>query len=881
MKRIITKRSIILLLIFFISIDTSLGFECTIKSGSCGENETCLFSLYSNENTHAGECGYYDYQLCCDEITSANIKSSCDTDEGGVISLYQANNSHAERYGYGSYSKHVCVKPAVNCTMRDACESGETQVITLFSETNSHLGQGYSNKICCKFINTAPIVILMSIDGKGNNSYINDSTPAVQFNVTDNQQSTLSCELWVDNNPGYGLNSSVLNNTPTIIDVNQSLSDGSHTLFVNCSDGSLTNVSETWTFTVDTQAPTTTATAVKDDGSSYTFNTWTNSSYINVTLTCDDGSGAGCSVTQYCLDTTNTCTPSTTYSTPVQITTEGISYIRFRSNDTLGNLESTKTETIKIDTTPPSVTINSPQNTTYSTTSIILNTTITDAYSGLDVCWYSLDNWATNTTYNCVNKTLTLSEGSYTLRVAANDTLGNLNNTESVSFTISVTAARPDLYVNSSSIVTETLPVFNETVNVNITVWNIGDANASSVNVSCYENSTYFDSFVISNIENNSEAHGQCNWTVSCNNNISIIVDPANGIEEENETNNNASSIIQITEKLGITIDSPSNGQEFYRNETISLNSTVTSSCQLPNTYTVRWYNSTSQIAEAEDTTWTIPINYELGEETINVSVNSSGYVSASDQISINILNNLPNISELGFEPSSVLVNEAITISCNITDVENSASNLSVNISIKNPYGEWNNASASRLGNTFYRDWLAQEPIGTYLAKCYACDLDNGCSQRNATFTVYKQATVSVSLNQTEVWWNDSIAVNGTAKRSDNTAIDTSSDPESDVKIIINSVIKAITETSSTGYYNATIYAPSAIGAYTVNVSVRDPITGKIFSNTTQLIVKPQYGEEKAEQERARNIGCYEEPRIIQNPDGTIRRVVVRVCTWK
>jgi len=43
--------------------------------------------------------------------------------------------------------------------------------------------------------------------------------------------------------------------------------------------------------TVDTTSPTTTPTAINNDSSSYTFNTWTNSNYVNVTLNCDDGSG--------------------------------------------------------------------------------------------------------------------------------------------------------------------------------------------------------------------------------------------------------------------------------------------------------------------------------------------------------------------------------------------------------------------------------------------------------------------------------------------------------------------------------------------------------------------------------------------------------------
>ncbi len=107
------------------------------------------------------------------------------------------------------------------------------------------------------------------------------------------------------------------------------------------------NKTETRDITLDTTNPTTTPSAVKEDGTSYTFDTWTSSSYVNVTLNCSD-SGLGCDITHYCNDTANNCTPNLTYSTPVQISTEGTSYIRFRSNDTLGNLEATKNETIKI-----------------------------------------------------------------------------------------------------------------------------------------------------------------------------------------------------------------------------------------------------------------------------------------------------------------------------------------------------------------------------------------------------------------------------------------------------------------------------------------------------------------------------------------------------
>lgn len=90
------------------------------------------------------------------------------------------------------------------------------------------------------------------------------------------------------------------------------------------------------------------------------------------------------------------------------------------------------------DITPPNVTINTPTAIYYNTVSITLNTTVTDD-TAVDSCWYSLNSWGTNTSYNCSDVVMTASEGSNTVWVGANDTLGNENTTESVTFTVDLT----------------------------------------------------------------------------------------------------------------------------------------------------------------------------------------------------------------------------------------------------------------------------------------------------------------------------------------------------------------------------------------------------------------------------------------------------------
>ncbi|WP_456475477.1 NosD domain-containing protein [Candidatus Pyrohabitans sp.] len=83
--------------------------------------------------------------------------------------------------------------------------------------------------------------------------------------------------------------------------------------------------------------------------------------------------------------------------------------------------------------TPPSITIVSPSNTTYSSTSIALNVSADEVISA----WlYSL-NGGSNTSFT-PNTTITAAEGANTLVVYANDTIGNWNST-TVYFTVDTT----------------------------------------------------------------------------------------------------------------------------------------------------------------------------------------------------------------------------------------------------------------------------------------------------------------------------------------------------------------------------------------------------------------------------------------------------------
>jgi len=440
-----------------------------------------------------------------------------------------------------------------------------------------------------------------------------------------------------------------------------------------------------------------------------------------------------------------------------------------------------------------------------------------------------------------------------------------------------------DLMVNSSSFQFPSNLIFGSSATINITVWNLGDTAAYNVNVSCYENGILFDSKIIPSIPAFSSAQTSCNWTVSCLTNISVKVDPDNLIKELNESNNEAWQQVSIIEYLNVTIDYPKNEQSFYRGQTIWLNSTINSSCGNPTSYDVYWYNESTFIGSGDDIQWTIPLDDGLlGKKKITAYANSTGnYLPGSRNINITILNNIPNVTKPRFNvtPPEVESGSGIQILCDAYDLEDCPSpascSVKVNISILDPDGNWDNATASQTGNTFYRDYTAPySPLGNYTVYCSVLDSDNGYNESlPSTFLVYQNATVTVNLNASYYWWNEGVKVYGTVKRKDGSAVSLS-----DVEIYLNQKLVCNTTTNMAGDYVCELKAPSSIGNYNMLVKVTDLQTGKIFTNSTLLIVKAAYGTEETEVRRAKQVSCYEIPQLIVNPDGSIKQVFVKVC---
>ena len=140
----------------------------------------------------------------------------------------------------------------------------------------------------------------------------------------------------------------------------------------------------------DTAAPQTTATATAN-AASYASDSWTKFD-VSVSLSAADGTGeAGVKEITYAASGATTISSTTIAGTsvpPLVFSAEGTTSLTFSAKDNLGNVESTKTFTIKIDKTAPAITdlgpTTSPNGAGWYKTDVTNRFKAADTLSGLD-----------------------------------------------------------------------------------------------------------------------------------------------------------------------------------------------------------------------------------------------------------------------------------------------------------------------------------------------------------------------------------------------------------------------------------------------------------------------------------------------------------------
>jgi len=143
-------------------------------------------------------------------------------------------------------------------------------------------------------------------------------------------------------------------------------------------------------------------------------------SNVNLTLSAADAV-SGVNFTMYRLDGGSW----TNYTGRFAITGEGNHTVYFYSKDYAGNIESTKSTNVKIDTIAPVIAIVQANGTAFNTTNVLISWTASDVTSGIDHFMISVDGGTFETLNSTtLSKILTLTNGSHYVIVRAYDVAG-------------------------------------------------------------------------------------------------------------------------------------------------------------------------------------------------------------------------------------------------------------------------------------------------------------------------------------------------------------------------------------------------------------------------------------------------------------------------
>ncbi len=218
-------------------------------------------------------------------------------------------------------------------------------------------------------------------------------------------------------------------------------SEGSNYVQFFCNDsvGHMATLTPTF-FTMDTINPTITLILPA--------NTTYGSTNIALNFTAN-GTGTALSWCGYSLDLESERHTITGCLNTTFTAAHGDHNIEVYANDSAGLMNSTGIRYFSVDTVAPNIVIVLPQNIEYNyNVSLPLQYVVTDVgTAGVANCSYSLDGAANVTMPACANTTFNVANnGNHTIRVWANDTLGNTNSTArnfSVNTTVSITIMSP------------------------------------------------------------------------------------------------------------------------------------------------------------------------------------------------------------------------------------------------------------------------------------------------------------------------------------------------------------------------------------------------------------------------------------------------------
>jgi hypothetical protein len=277
-----------------------------------------------------------------------------------------------------------------------------------------------------------------TINAPGNDTWTNDNTPDINITMTDNFDSSITYNIYV--NGSLNKTGSISNNTATNVTLDTQ-PEGLRLIIAEAIDDSGRAVnSSTIYLKIDSINPQIEFTTGTENNDTSKNQQWI---FANVSITETNFQNI-----TYKLYNSTGLLNETTYSTLItninwtSLSNNSVQYwYNVTVYDDANNFNQTETRYITLTAdNPPTITIVYPQNTTYTTNVTELNYTAEDDIS-LDKCWWSNNSGGWNSSpQTCgTNWTgLTSNEGNNTWTVYANDSVGQ-ENSSSVTFTRDLT----------------------------------------------------------------------------------------------------------------------------------------------------------------------------------------------------------------------------------------------------------------------------------------------------------------------------------------------------------------------------------------------------------------------------------------------------------
>jgi len=292
-------------------------------------------------------------------------------------------------------------------------DKGSHNVVVYANDTANNMGSSVTINFSVQIEEDTipPVITILSPEN------VTYSTSSVDLNFTVNEETS-----WIVYSLDGASNSSEISGNVTL----SGLSEGSHNIVVYANDtASNTGVSSTVNFTVqipvvDTIPPIITITSPQETAYS--------TSEVALTFTINEP------VTWRAYSLDGEANVTINGNTVLSGLIDGEHKIKIFARDNSGNTGVSNIVTFLVDTTPPIISLNSPEETTYSTTNVFLDFTLNE-----EVTWigYSLDE-QDNVTITADLMLSGLSEGPHSIVVFATDSAGNTGASDLVQFAISI-----------------------------------------------------------------------------------------------------------------------------------------------------------------------------------------------------------------------------------------------------------------------------------------------------------------------------------------------------------------------------------------------------------------------------------------------------------